>query len=270
MGRVVAAFATSHVLGAPDGVEDQAERVFQGMREIGARLRAARPDVLVVLTSDHLNNFHVDAQVPFAMAVDAAHTPYGDMGLPTDPIPGAPDFAAGFPAFANALGVEVLAAQGMRPDHGVMIPLAVADPGRTLPTALLYVNSVLDPAPEPAACWTLGAVLKRYVEEIRPTGERAALLAGGGLSHWLGVPEEGRVNAAWDAWFMDLMITGRGAELAHLSNASILDDAGNGGLEVSAWIALAGAVPGATGEKLYYEALPSWASGMGGVAMTVG
>lgn len=268
MGAIVAAFATSHVLGAPDGVEDQAERVFQGMREIGLRLRAARPDVLVVLTSDHLNNFHVDARSAFAVTTDAVHVPYGDMGLPTDPVPGAPDFAAGLPAFAADLGLEVVPAPGVKPDHGVMIPLAVADPDRTIPTAIVYVNAVLDPAPEPGACWTLGAALKRYVETERPAEERVAVLAGGGLSHWLGVPQEGQVNKAWDEWFIDLMITGRGAELAALTNAQILEAAGNGGLEVGAWIALAGAVPGATGEALYYEALPSWASGMGGVAMT--
>jgi len=45
MGQIVGAFATSHVLGAPDGVEDQSEVVFQGMRQIGMRLRAARPVV---------------------------------------------------------------------------------------------------------------------------------------------------------------------------------------------------------------------------------
>ena len=68
---------------------------------------------------------------------------------------------------------------------------------------------------------------------------------------------------------MDAMVEGRGAELARMTNTEILAAAGNGGLEVSAWITLAGAVPGACGERLYYEAMPSWASGMGGVALTL-
>ena len=65
MGRIVGAFATSHVLMSPEGIEAQAERVFAGMKEIGRRLRAARPDVVVVITSDHLNNFKLDLQAPF-------------------------------------------------------------------------------------------------------------------------------------------------------------------------------------------------------------
>ena len=55
MGRIVGAFAMSHQLGAPDGVEEQAERAFAGMREIGRRIRALAPSLIVVVTSDHLN-----------------------------------------------------------------------------------------------------------------------------------------------------------------------------------------------------------------------
>ena len=269
MGQIVGAFATSHVLGAPDGVEDQAERVFQGMREIGVRLRALKPDVVVVLTSDHLNNFHVDIPAPFAVACDAVMTPYGDMGLPTDPILGAPNFALGLAAFCAEHGLSVAALNGVRPDHGVMIPHAIVDPQRVLPTAVFYVNSVLDPSPEPARCWNAGALLKRFVEQVRPADERVVLLAGGGLSHWLAVPQEGRVNEPWDRWFMNTLVSGYGEELTHLTNVEILEAAGNGGLEVAAWIAMAGAVPGARGEVIYYESLPSWASGMGGVALRV-
>ena len=95
------------------------------------------------------------------------------------------------------------------------------------------------------------------MKDVCDDSTRVALLAGGGLSHWLGVPEEGRVNDAWDRWFMDMLSEGRGDGLSKLTNEQILADAGNGGLEVNAWIALAGAVPGATGECLFYEAIPA-------------
>jgi len=68
---------------------------------------------------------------------------------------------------------------------------------------------------------------------------------------------------------MDTLATGKGATLAGLSNEQILADAGNGGLEVNSWITLAGAVPGATGECLFYEAIPAWASGMAGMAFQI-
>ncbi|WP_392353919.1 hypothetical protein V8F63_15085 [Brevundimonas sp. LF-1] len=88
MGRIVGGFAMSHVLGAPQGVEAQSERVFEGMKRLGAQLRALKPDVLVMISSDHLNNFSLKRPMPVGIAVDDAFTPYGDMGLPLDPIRG--------------------------------------------------------------------------------------------------------------------------------------------------------------------------------------
>jgi protocatechuate 4,5-dioxygenase beta chain/2'-aminobiphenyl-2,3-diol 1,2-dioxygenase large subunit len=109
-------------------------------------------------------------------------------------------------------------------------------------------------------------LLRSYIAEYCESDERVVLLAGGGLSHWLGVPEEGQVNEKWDRWFMEMLATNQGSSLARLSNEQILADAGNGGLEVNSWITLAGAVPDATGECLFYEAIPAWASGMAGMA----
>jgi 2'-aminobiphenyl-2,3-diol 1,2-dioxygenase, large subunit len=269
MGKIVGAFAMSHVLGAPFGLEEQAERVFAGMRELGRRLRETQPTVLVVITSDHLNNFKLDQPMPFAIGTADVYTPYGDMGLPTEPIRGDAAFSNGFATFANDRGFQLAKPPRLRPDHGVMIPLGIVDPTRQFAIVPLYVNTVYTPAPTPEESWRLGELLRLYVENVCDANARVALLAGGGLSHWLGVPEEGRVNDVWDHWFMDVLASGRGAGLAKLTNEQILADAGNGGLEVNAWIALAGAAPGATGECLFYESIPAWASGMAGLTLNV-
>lgn len=265
MGRIVGGFAMSHVLGAPQGVEAQSERVFEGMKRLGAALRALKPDVLVMISSDHLNNFSLARPVPAGVGVDEAFTPYGDMGLSVDPIRGAPDFAAGLAAWLEG---EVAPLSGVRPDHGMMIPLGIVDPERELAVVPLYLNTVFAEALEPHQSHTLGGRLRAYVETSRPAQETVVVLAGGGLSHWLGVPDEGRVNVVWDEAFIEELIAGRGDNLARMSNAEILRDAGNGGLEVNAWIALAGAMPGCKGQRLFYEAVPEWASGMGGVALS--
>ncbi len=266
MGQIVGGFAMSHVLGAPQGVEDQAERVFGGMLEIGRRLRMLEPTLILVLTSDHLNNFSLAHPMPFAIGTAASFVPYGDMGLPRDAFVGAPDFAVGLIAAATAGGVPIAAADPLTPDHGVMIPLGIVDPDRTIPAVPLYINTVFDPAPSPTEAWELGAIVRSFVMS-RDADERVVLLAGGGLSHWLGVPQEGQVNERWDRAFIADLVEGRGAKLASYYNAEILREAGNGGLEVNAWIALAGAMPGARGECLFYEAIPEWASGMGGVEL---
>jgi len=265
MGQLVGAFAMSHQLGAPDGVEDQAERVFAGMKQIGARIRALAPDVIVVVTSDHLNNFSLGDPAPFAIGTAEQFTPLGDMGLPQDPIPGCADFAQALLAFATEQGISMAKADPVLPDHGVMIPLGIVDPQRRIPAVPLYVNTVFYPDPSPADCRALGAVVRRFIEQTELPAARVVLLAAGGLSHWVGMAGEGTVNEAWDRAFLEDIAQARVDHMAGRDSADILAVAGNGGLEIAAWITVAGAVPDMAGECLFYEAIPEWATGMAGV-----
>ncbi len=268
MGQIVGSFAMSHTLGAPDGIEPQAERVFQGMREVGRRLRDTQPDVVVILTSDHLNNFSLEHPAPLAVATDDSFTPYGDMGIPTDPIKGNSAFARQLQQYATQQQIPLAEVEHVRPDHGVMIPVAISDPQRQLAIVPLYINTVFDPAPSSAECWQLGQMLRRFIEQERPDTERVALLACGGLSHWPGAPEEGQINEAWDRHFMAQLVGDEVPEFEQWSNEEILHKGGSGGLEINAWIALAGAAPALRGEVLFYEAIPEWATGMDGLSLS--
>ncbi|ACR11988.1 aromatic ring-opening dioxygenase, catalytic LigB subunit family protein [Teredinibacter turnerae T7901] len=271
MGKLVCAAAMSHVLGTPKDIEEQAERVFQGMREIGRAIRDSSPDVLVVISSDHLNNFNLGDPKPLAIATAASLQPYGDMGIPTELIRGHSEFAVGFADFVarSNSGLTLAQVDDVRPDHGVMIPLAITDPQRSIPVVPLYINTVYSDSPTPTECWQLGKLLQQYVSKHRAAEERIAILACGGLSHWLGVPEEGHVNEDWDRNFMRQLLGEVPCRVNTLTNKEILSQAGNGGLEVNAWITLAAALPRLQGEVVFYEAIPLWASGMAGVQFTV-
>ena len=61
MAEVVAAALTSHaplITGKPDIARpEQRERLYAGFRELGRRLAAARPELIVMFVNDHLQNF---------------------------------------------------------------------------------------------------------------------------------------------------------------------------------------------------------------------
>jgi hypothetical protein len=65
MGAIAGAFAMSHVVFEPEKCPDKAARVWAGMREIARRIQSLEPDLLIIATNDHLNNFTLALQAPF-------------------------------------------------------------------------------------------------------------------------------------------------------------------------------------------------------------
>jgi protocatechuate 4,5-dioxygenase beta chain/2'-aminobiphenyl-2,3-diol 1,2-dioxygenase large subunit len=252
---------------SPQGIEERAERVFDGMKEIGRRVRADAPDVIVYVSSDHLMNFKLELQVPLAVGAADAFEPFGDMGIPKRPIRGHRAFAEDLVRAAASCGVDLAKAEVLRPDHGITIPNTIINRDGHIPVVPVYINAAMSPPPTPARAWALGEAIGRTVRERRPAGERVVIVGTGGLSHWICTPGQGRVNESFDREVMHTLCAGRGHELAQLQAEEITDWAGNGGLEVLCWICMAGAVPGWHGETVYYEPMPEWLTGMGGIAM---
>ncbi|MGH6992362.1 MAG: hypothetical protein ACRED8_00505 [Caulobacteraceae bacterium] len=265
MGRIVGAFATSHILFPSRGVETAAAEVFEGMMRLRAEVEALDPDVLVVASSDHMNNFTLARQVALAVGVGESFTPLGDMGIPTTGMRGQPDLAWRFARAAEGLGLVPV--EEASPDHGMALTRLIASPDPTLPVLPVWINSNMPLPPAPARAFALGEALRKAVEADIGASERIVVVAGGGLSHWLCTPEEGRINQAFDRRFLEMMCQGRFAELAQIGVEELEREAGNGGLELASWLFAAGAVPGAGGEILYYQPIPEWITGMGGVAL---
>jgi hypothetical protein len=268
MGRIVGGFATSHVLFPPTGVEARAERILQGMLDLRARVRALEPDVIVLAGSDHLNNFNLAMQVTLAVGVADQYTTLGDAGAPIVSFRGQRNFAEDFARHAQVRDYDMVQIEEVRPDHGMAIPRMIVDPTNSIPVVPVYINCNMPLPPSPGRCYRLGGVLKEMVEIGRPAGERVVVVGTGGMSHWLCLPQQGHVAVEFDESFIERLITGRAGELAAYSAEEILANSGNGGLELTAWLFMAGALPEAQGEKLYYEPMPEWISGMGGVSLS--
>jgi 2'-aminobiphenyl-2,3-diol 1,2-dioxygenase, large subunit len=264
MAEIVAGFGTAHIMMKRGSAGIAGERVFAGMKEVGRRIRAAKPDLLVIVSSDHLYNYDLAIQPPFAIATDAIHTPYGDMSLPTDPTPGHADFAEGFLRFASDHDADFARLVGYRIDHGVVLPALIASPDRSLPIVPIIINTAMEPTPTLARAFALGGLLQVYCA-TRPALERVVVVGAGGLSHWLGVPEMGRINSDFDRAVLDALARGAPEELIGWSREEVLAQGGNGGQEILNWLFMAGAVAPARGETVYYEAVPEWITGMGGL-----
>lgn len=266
MGSIVAAAATSHVVMDPTEVPAQAGLVIDGFRRIAAEVARTQPDLLLYITSDHMVNLGYRLQPSFALGCADSYTPLGDMEIPRQPMAGAGAFADALLRHMDQAGFDLARAESLDPDHGIALPLRIINPGGRLPVAPLLVNINRTPSPSPARCYALGQAIGAYIRSAACT-QRVAVIGAGGLSHWIATPGMGRVNADFDQRVLSLLGAGQAAQIATWSTDYILENAGNGGLEIMCWLAMTGTVAGATGHTLYYEPIASWFTGMGAMAM---
>ncbi len=143
---------------------------------------------------------------------------------------------------------------------GLPGPLPFLRPEGEIPIVTAYTNSGAPPLPSPRRCREVGAFVGDFIRSAAGPG-RVALVATGGLSHWVGTPETGRINPDWDHWVLDCVTRGDTEPLARLTWSEIDRGGGNGGQEIRNWIALLGAVPGWKGEVLAYEPVAEWITG---------
>lgn len=270
MGEIVCAFATSHapgITGFPERAEpQQVEAVHGAFAELRGRLEAARPDALVAISVEHFTNFFLNNLPTFCIGLAESY-----VGPPN------PEFASflrvaqrtfpGEPALGRALLEEALrsgfdpssAAGDFAFDENFSVPFQLLLPERPLPVVPIIVNGVQPPFPTPRRCYEFGAMLGRALAH-QTAARRVALIATGGLSHWVGAPEAGTIDVAFDQRFLDLLAAGRAAEVAAWTDEQIAA-AGNGAHEIRTWLTLAGAVPGGRFEVLAYEPVPAWLTG---------
>jgi hypothetical protein len=275
MATVVAACMTSHapnMTAVPEAAPEQRKRFLAGLEEMRRRLIAARPDLVVMFVNDHVQNFFYDNLPAYCVGVGDKHwAPRGAAGflkIPERQVPGAADWSKALLVTGLEAGFDLAVSHDLEFWDDVSVPAHFLMPEGTLPVVPVLTNCVAPPLPTPKRSWALGAFVRRFIDG-RTAHERIALIATGGISHWIGVPNTGHINPEWDHWVLDTLAEGRGEELAALTWSQIERDGGNGGQEIRNWISVAAAVPGVKGEVLAYEPVKEWLTGCGAIWMQV-
>ena len=278
MANIVAGCMTSHgpLITMKPTTDDpqQSARFVRAIGEARRRLEAARPDVLVVFSNDHLQNFFYNNMPAFCVGVGERYwTPSEGGGktlkIPARQISGARDWGKAFVEAALDRGFDVSYAYELEFWDDLSVPLSFLMPEDTIPVVPILINCVAPPLPRPRRCYELGALVKTFVEGVRPDAERVALLGTGGISHRIGVPDHGTISPEFDHRVIGAIQRGDGEALAALTHDEIEAEGGNGGQEIRNWIPVLGALPGRKGQILYDEPVPDWLIGTGVVWMEV-
>jgi aromatic ring-opening dioxygenase catalytic subunit (LigB family) len=167
-------------------------------------------------------------------------------------------------------GVDFAFSEELALDHAELAPLVHLTPRWDLPIIPIVVNAFAPPMPSLQRCFDVGKFVGGCVERW-PGDLRVAILGTGGLSHWVGMPETGRINADFDRWFLERLCRGEIDQITtRYSRHTELDAvAGNGGQEIRDWLAVAGAMPARMRPQvLAYEPLRAWFTGTGIMSWT--
>ncbi len=269
MAEIVAAALASHaplITGRPEvSRPEQRDRLYAGFQELRRRLAAARPDLVVMFVNDHLQNFPYSNMPAFCVGLAPAYdapSPGGArlMRIPPRKVPGASEWATMLLERGLGAGIDFAYSYEIESWDELSVPLHFLTPEGTLPVAPIYTNCAAPPLPSLRRCHEVGAFVGSFIR-ARPAGERVALLASGGISHWVGTPETGRINPEFDHRVLDHVARADVEPLLGLTWADVERDGGNGGQEIRNWVALLGAVPGWKGEVLAYEPVDEWITG---------
>lgn len=233
---------------------DAVGRLLSGYERLAADLAAADPDVILVTADCHFQSFETGH---FVIGDAASHE--GSMEFFKRPdldlqIQGQPELARALAAAARAGGVEVEVAPRVDLDHGLIVPLRLMLPRPDLPVIPIITQPARTFSPYNARA--LGKALRTAIEE---SGLRVAMLATGGLSHFLDPGKFGQVDEEFDTYVLDMLKAGRGLDLGSLEPYPLLD---HGQYEFMNWLIMLGIVgPGVRGTVYSYE--PMEASGGG-------
>ncbi len=200
--------------------------------EIGEKLRALKPDLWIIFSNDHVEQFFHQAAPPFTVHVGGeAHGEFAGR-----------KFHWQIPSEIGFEIVRALYRQNFDPaftstakiDYAIGIPLTHL--GHTGPVLPIYVNAYLPPQPTMERCYQFGQAVARTVTAL---GLKTVILSSGGMSHFPGTDRYSNPELGWDKRALELLAQGKLKSLIGYDEDE-LDATGN--IELRCWACAAGAL----------------------------
>ena len=251
MAQIVAGFGVPHTPVFPffvkrEGPDCETAKLFAAQKE---QLAAARPDVIVMFDTDHLNTFFLDNLPIFAVGVDKAFTGPNDepREMPIYTIPSAVDLAAHIRKAVVEDGFDAALTQHFSVDHSVAVPLHFLTPDMSIPVIPFFISGHLPPLPPARRCYALGQAVARAIAAW-PAALRVVIMGSGSFSLEVAGPRmaPGRTDGVPDPdWALRVIKYLEQQQIEKLISEATpyqLLKAGNVGGELLNWIAMLGAI----------------------------
>ena len=190
------------------------------MKQVRSYVEKAAPDVIIEVDSDHFVNFFYNNVPAFCvgMAEEAEGPQEVWCPMPRYIVRGQVPMAKGLLQFGLRSNFDLAAAEELRLDHSVMVPLHFLNPGMEIPVIPLYTNGFAAPTPTARRCYSLGRMVRRFIDQW-DENQRVAIIASGCFAMDVGGPLRGWTDQEWVDTVSGLLVTGRYQSLAHRATA---------------------------------------------------
>src|SRR4051794_40730769 len=208
------------------------ERVKTAAAEIGTRLRTLRPDLWIIFSNDHAEQFFHTAAPPFTVHVGGEAS--GDFAGRKFHWQGPSEIGFELVRQLYRQNFDPAFSSTAKIDYAIGIPLTHI--GHTGPVLPIYVNAYLPPQPTMERCYAFGQAVARTVTA---KGLKTVILASGGMSHFPGTDRYAHPELNWDNRVLEKLAAGSLKSLIGFDETE-LDDTGN--IELRCWACAAGAL----------------------------
>ena len=303
MAEIIAGVAMSHspmIMTNEAGGGEKGQRFLQTAAEMKKFIEDSGADVIVLVSDDHFNSYFYDHMPAFTIGIGECEG-WGDWQLPKYKIPVQQDLAKHILNTSLENNVDFAFTLKMKVDHGHTQGIYFLNPDLQIPVVPIAVNTSAPPLPTMDRCFQIGEVVRKAIESW-DNDLKVAIVASGGLSHWVPIPKiesekpedqsliqvlrngrqeieqldeylhnretrvtrikSGPVNEQVDREFLRLVSEKDYAALRSWSSEFIEENLGNGGQEIHNWLVLLGALQGFEPSVACYEPIPEWVTGM--------
>lgn len=268
MAQIVGGFVVPHnpiMFMAPEAPsEAQRRKVHDAFGRTAERIAELGATTAVVIGCDHYILFGTHCLPQYIIGT-------GEVDGPVDQLPGLkrgrleanPGLARHIAETGFASGFDFTVGRVMTVDHSVAIPhklMITPNPGvKTVP---IMLAAGVDPYLPKRRAFELGKLIRKAIDSY-PGEEKVVVVGSGGISHWVGDEQSGRVNSEFDELVLDAVVAGDAERLITLDDDYILEHGGNGAMEIRTFICAMGAMGPMKGELIAYEPVKEWITGMG-------
>jgi protocatechuate 4,5-dioxygenase beta chain len=211
------------------------------MKQVREQVEKAEPDLIIEFDSDHFVNFFYSNLPSFCigMAEEAQGPQETWCPMPRYTVRGHVPLAKALFKYGLHDKFDLAAAHELRLDHSLVVPLHFLNPSMELPVVPIYTNGFASPLPLATRCFSLGRMVRRFIEAWDGK-ERVALIASGCFAMDVGGPlrvdrQSGRKQSP-GCCFKGSTSAGPPATEERINKA------GNNSGELLNWITLTGAV----------------------------